>query len=286
MSIAPPLVSVVVPSYNKAEYIIETLDSVLAQTYPYWECIIVNDGSKDNTQEIVAPLVRKDPRFKLINIPNSGVCVARNTAIAHSKGTYLFPLDADDKMDPRCISICIEEFEKRPGLKLVCPQGRLFGKETGLWELPPFDYKTMLKYNMIHNSSLFLKKDFEKIGGYRTNMVHGLEDWDFFIALLHGATKDQVVTTEEPLFYYRVNDAGRRLTVAAGSGQSEMMDLIVYNNFSIYQEYFPDIFSRIHAYDFQKTMLEKKPVKLLTGALIGLSSWKNRLLQKKPGNQK
>jgi glycosyltransferase involved in cell wall biosynthesis len=286
MSVTPPLVSVVVPCYNKAEYIVETLDSILSQTYPHWECVIVNDGSKDNTQQIVEGYIKNDARFRLINIPNSGVSVARNTAITHSNGTYLFPLDADDKIDARCISICLKEFEKRPDLKLVCPQGQLFGMETGLWNLPPFDYKTMLKYNMIHNSSLFLKKDFQKTGGYRTNMVHGLEDWDFFIALLHGSSKEHVVTTEEPLFYYRVNNKGRRLTVAGGSGQSEMMDLIVYNNFSIYREYFPDIFTRIHAYDFQKTMLEKRPVKWLIGAMIGLSSWKNKLTGKKIGNLK
>jgi glycosyltransferase involved in cell wall biosynthesis len=276
MSVTPPLVSVVVPCYNKAEYIAETLDSILSQTFPHWECIIVNDGSNDNTQEIVEAFVCKDPRFKLINIPNSGVSVARNTAIAHSNGTYLFPLDADDKIVARCISICLEEFEKRPDLKLVCPQGQLFGMETGLWNLPPFDYKTMLKYNMIHNSSLFLRKDFDRVGGYRTNMIHGLEDWDFFIALLHGCTEQQVVKVAEPLFYYRVNEAGRRLTVAADRRQRDMLDQMVYNNFYIYREYFPDIFSRIHEYEFDKKMLNKGPVKFVANTLIRFSALRNK----------
>ena len=61
-----PLVSIIVPCYNQAQYLPETLDSVLAQTYPYWECIIVNDGSPDNTEEIAKHYCEKDNRFKYL----------------------------------------------------------------------------------------------------------------------------------------------------------------------------------------------------------------------------
>jgi glycosyltransferase involved in cell wall biosynthesis len=271
-----PLVSIIMPAFNAARHIRETLDNVVDQSYGNWECIIVNDGSTDDTQGIIETLIQSDSRFNLINTVNSGVSSARNTAVAHARGTYLFPLDADDKIHPECISRCVGEFENKPGLKLVYPQGLLFGSETGPWELPPFNYKTMLKYNMIHNSSLFLKKDFDRVGGYRTNMVHGLEDWDFFIALLHGCTEQQVVKLAEPLFYYRVNKTGRRLTVAADSRQRDMLDQMVYNNFNIYREYFPDIFSRIHEYEFDKKMLSKGPVKLVVNTLIRLSALRNK----------
>ena len=279
-------VSIVIPVYNAAPYIRETLESVRQQVYPHWECIIVNDGSTDNSRETIGTLIRDDPRFTLIEIPNSGVCVARNTAVRHASGTFLFPLDADDKLTPACISRCMEEFAKNSRLKLVCPQGELFGEETGLWVLPEFDYRTMLHHNMIHNSSLFRKEDFERIGGYRTNMRHGLEDWDFFIALLYKATREEVVQVKEPLFYYRVSDKGRRMTAAAGARQSEMMDLMVYNNFQIYREYFPDIFHRIQDYDFQKMILGKKPVRWLVDTMIGASAVKDRLFRKKTAGSK
>jgi glycosyltransferase involved in cell wall biosynthesis len=272
------MVSIIVPCYNHAHYLEEALNSVLQQSYTNWECIIINDGSTDNTKSVGEAYVNKDPRFKLINIQNSGVSVAKNTAIAEAKGTYIFPLDADNKMHPECLGLCISEFEKKPTTCLVYTEAELFGEETGLWNLDPFDYKSMLKYNMIDNSAMFLKKDFLRVGGYRTNMVQGLEDWDFFIALLYGVGKQQVIKINRPLYSYRVSNSGRRMTVAYSGGQTDMLDCMVYNNFFIYKEYFPEIFTRIHEYEFLKTMMAKPPIKWLSRWMIRLSSLKKRFI--------
>jgi len=274
------LISVIVPCYNYGHYVIEALKSVADQTFRNWECIIVNDGSTDNSKEIIESFIGGDTRFQLINIRNSGVSTARNTAVMNSRGKYLFPLDADNKLYPECLERCIAEFHKNKDLWLVYSEAELFGEEKGLWNLPPFDYKTMLKYNMIDNSCLFRRSDFDRVGGYRINMVYGLEDWDFFIALLYGCRTDQVKKLMEPLFFYRINASGRRVTVEASGRQKEMLDLMVYNNFQIYKEYFPLIFKRIHAFDFQENMLNKKPVKFLVKALIGLSVLKAKLTGK------
>jgi len=271
-------ISIIVPCYNYGNYIPEALSSIREQTYTNWECIIVDDGSTDNSRQVTEAFIQNDPRFKLISVANSGVSAARNTGVAHSKGAYIFPLDADDKMHPDCLKRCMAEFVKAPDTRLVYPEVELFGAENCRWNLPAFDYKTMLKYNMVDNGSLFLRKDFDRIGGYRTNMVYGLEDWDFFIALLHGCRNEQVIKIKEPLYYYRVNQTGRRLTVAASGRQKEMLDLMVYNNFAIYKEYFPEIFTRIHAYDFDRTMLNKPSVKVLVKTLIRLSALKKKLL--------
>ena len=275
-----PIVSIIVPCYNYGKYIPEALQSIADQGFTDWECIIVNDGSTDNSQSVIESFISGDARFSLINISNSGVSVARNTGVAHSRGKYIFPLDADNKMFPDCIGRCLEEFQKNPAIRLVYSEAELFGAENGLWNLPPFDYKTMLKYNMIDNSCLFLRQDFDRVGGYRTNMVHGLEDWDFFIALLHGYGPDQIVKIGEPLYYYRVNTSGRRMTVASNGRQKAMLDLMVYNNFAIYQEYFPEIFARIHQFDFNRTMMNKGTVKFIVNLLIGLSALKGKLLGK------
>lgn len=91
------LVSIITPAYNAAEYIAETIESVLAQTYPKWEMLIVNDCSKDNAAEIVQSYADKDNRIKLINLKqNSGAAVARNIAIQNAKGRYIAFLDSDD----------------------------------------------------------------------------------------------------------------------------------------------------------------------------------------------
>lgn len=91
------LVSIITPAYNAEKYIAETIESVLAQTYPNWEMLIVNDCSTDNTAKIVQSYAAKDKRIKLINLTeNSGAAVARNTAIQNAKGRYIAFLDSDD----------------------------------------------------------------------------------------------------------------------------------------------------------------------------------------------
>ena len=91
------LVSIITPAYNAADYIVETIESVLAQTYTSWEMLIVNDCSQDNTAEIVQSYAAKDKRIKLISLQqNSGAAAARNTAIKNANGRYIAFLDSDD----------------------------------------------------------------------------------------------------------------------------------------------------------------------------------------------
>jgi glycosyltransferase involved in cell wall biosynthesis len=94
-----PLVSIIVPCYKQAQYLPEALASVLAQTYPYWECIIVNDGSPDNTEEVAKLYCERDNRFKYVYKRNEGPSSARNLGIHQSKGDYITFIDADDWVD-------------------------------------------------------------------------------------------------------------------------------------------------------------------------------------------
>ncbi len=92
-----PLVSVVIPCYNVAEYVGATLDSVIAQSYTDWEVIAVNDGSKDHTLDVLRQYESAHPqRIRVLDVPNGGACTARNLGLSHSQGTYLQFLDADD----------------------------------------------------------------------------------------------------------------------------------------------------------------------------------------------
>ena len=90
-------ISIITPSYNSSEYIEETIQSVLNQTYEKWELILVDDFSSDNTVSIIESFISLDSRIKLIkNTENKGAAVTRNTAILESKYSYLAFLDSDD----------------------------------------------------------------------------------------------------------------------------------------------------------------------------------------------
>ena len=95
-----PQISVVIPCYNQAQYIAECLDSIVAQTFKDYEVIIVNDGSTDNSLEIIKQYIDRYENFLLLNQSNQGVVFARNNAISKAKGKYIYPLVADDKIAP------------------------------------------------------------------------------------------------------------------------------------------------------------------------------------------
>lgn len=113
------LVSIIVPCYNQAIYLSETLDSVLNQIYNNWECIIVNDGSTDNTKDVALSYCNRDSRFLYIEQENAGLSAARNAGVIRSRGEFILPLDSDDKIAPAYIYKAVECFEKDDSLKIV-----------------------------------------------------------------------------------------------------------------------------------------------------------------------
>ncbi|MHB1105161.1 MAG: glycosyltransferase family 2 protein [Lutibacter sp.] len=198
------LVSIIVPCYNQAQYLDEALQSVLDQTYTIWECIIVNDGSPDNTEEIAKKWVEKDSRFKYLFKENGGLSSTRNYGITHAIGEFILPLDADDKIATKYIELALYEFSINTNLKLVYCKAEKFGKETGEWKLNKFSLKNLASENMIFCSAFFKRKDWETIGGYDVKMVYGWEDWEFWIRLLKNG--GQVKCLNSTNFFYRTND--------------------------------------------------------------------------------
>lgn len=199
-----PIVSIIVPCYNQAEFLSESLDSVRQQRFESWECIIVNDGSTDTTEAVAKDWVQKDKRFKLISIPNGGLANARNTGIKESTGAYILPLDADDKLAPNYIRLAMEAFAEDSKLKVVYCNAEKFGAVQGPWKLQEFSIKKMAYINMIFCSAFFKKADWEKVGGYNINMKYGWEDWEFWIALLKNGGKVKKLSYVG--FYYRIKD--------------------------------------------------------------------------------
>ncbi len=113
-----PLISVVIPLYNKEKWVKRCVESVLDQTYSHMEILIVNDGSTDNSLQVVETI--EDNRIKIINKPNGGVSSARNLGIEHAKGEYIAFLDADDEWEPKHLDILLEGFERFKDAIVVC----------------------------------------------------------------------------------------------------------------------------------------------------------------------
>ncbi|CAA9203642.1 Undecaprenyl-phosphate 4-deoxy-4-formamido-L-arabinose transferase [Flavobacterium bizetiae] len=215
------LVSVIVPCYNQAQYLDECLQSVIRQTYATWECIIVNDGSSDNTSEIINKWIEKDSRFKFVSKQNGGVCQARNLGASITKGFYLLPLDADDYISENYISELIKNIEIN-NYKIVYGRAFFFGERNEEFQLENvIQVKDLLQYNRIHCSGLFKRDDFFLIGGYDEKMKFGFEDWEFWINMLKDG--GQAIKIENCFLYYRIKENSRSTEIDKNQIKTQQM---------------------------------------------------------------
>ncbi len=231
------LVSIIMPSYNQGPYLSEALDSVLAQTYTNWECIIVDDGSKDNTAEVATSFSKKDSRIQYIYQENSGVSVARNNGIAHSKGEYILPLDGDDKIAPKFLELTLHEIVKDRNIRVAYTDVQYFGVRNDIYKLPDFSIEKLMGQNILCITALFRREDFDKTGGFNNNMREGFEDWDFWMSMFQDG-RGTAYKIPQVLFYYRIKPVSRNKTAA-----KKTIDFrrIVWNNHKeMYSKVFPD----------------------------------------------
>lgn len=246
-----PLISVVVPCYNQAQYLPETLDSVLNQTYENWECIMVNDGSPDNTEEVALEWCKKDPRFKYYKKENKGLSHTRNYGINLAQGEFILPLDSDDYIGPEYLSEAIDVFKKQPETKLVYCNRYEFGHRNAKMIIPDYSFENMLVENQIPPAGIYRKSDFLKTGGYKDKMsvLGGLEDWDFWLTLLEPHSK--VVKLEGYHFFYRVKEVSM-LTEITIEKNEKLLKEIFQNHLSTYMQFFNPIRDHIEADYYKK----------------------------------
>ncbi|MFT4222185.1 glycosyltransferase family 2 protein [Dysgonomonas sp.] len=248
-----PIISVIMPCYNQAQYMPDALQSLIDQDYPHWECIMVNDGSPDNTEEIAQQWVAKDNRFRYFKKENSGVCDTRNYAAKEAIGEYIIPLDGDDKLGSHYFSEAIETFNKDPEIKLIYSDTVLFGDKNERIVNPPYAFEKMLTGNLIHNSAIFRKSDFIESGGYNPNMIYGIEDWEFYLSLLKPGYK--VVKLNSFHYYYRIKAESRSVGVNAHKERNDAMLLQMFkNHVPLFLEYFNPVRDRINAETYKKEL--------------------------------
>ena len=200
-----PLISVIVPCYNQAQYLDECLQSVLDQTYQDWECIIVNDGSPDNTEEVAKKWLAKDSRFKYLYKENGGLSSARNAGIKIAVGDFIQFLDCDDILEPNKLihqtSFFTEDvdvyvagyryFENEEGREAKRIMGRNhFLPEVCLLPDDQVDLKNLFKIKnpFVICAPLYKRALFDKTGSFN-EQLKSLEDWEFNLrCALHDCT--------------------------------------------------------------------------------------------------
>jgi glycosyltransferase involved in cell wall biosynthesis len=209
----PPSISVIIPAWNSAGVIEQTLQSVQAQTFKNFEVIVVNDGSTDNTAATVQRFCSVDSRFILITQPHSGVSVARNTAITHAHGEFIAFLDADDIWLPEKLARQIELFREDPRVNFTFTNFYMWNGhcDPSPWyrddrPLPDGDMSHKLVFSVSHacgasmSTAMVRRKIFHTIGLFDPELTMG-EDWDLWLRLAeHGLW---VRGTHEPLVRYR-----------------------------------------------------------------------------------
>ena len=248
------LISIIVPCYNQAEYLEEALDSVFAQSYQNWECIIINDGSQDNTESAAIKWCKKDKRFKYLNKVNGGLSSARNKGIENALGEYILPLDADDLIHSEYLEIAIHSFATNNSLNLVYCNAYKFGLENGEWDTGMYDYRKLLLFNHIFCSAIYRKQDWMRVGGYDEQLKSGWEDWAFWIKLLN---KDSIVhKIPKILFYYRTKQSSMLKNLEA-IDQEAIKWHIYINNWEIYQQFFISPIALINENLYLKSLVER-----------------------------
>lgn len=201
-----PLVSVVIPYYNRADTIDDTLASLHAQTFTNFEVIVVDDGSTDAASiEKLEAIKRADFSGRIIHQKNQGVSAARNTGLKQARGKYTICLDSDDMLDPTFIEKCTVVLETNPDLSLVSTHQDMFGVVNELFRKNPYDPITLYEDNMIITAAQFKRSAWKTTGGYKSGI--GYEDWEFWINLAENGYWGQVLP--EPLFKYRTSMQSR-----------------------------------------------------------------------------
>jgi len=195
---AGPLVSVVVPTYNYGRFIGETLASLRAQTYENWECVVVDDGSTDDTEDVVARASAEDTRVRYVRQRNQRQAVAKNTGLAEARGRYVQFLDADDLIEPRKFERQVEFLESNPRADIVYGSVRYFHTERPAERLhamfgedKPWMPEVsgagrsltleLIRANiLVINAALVRRETVDEVGPFDPKLPP-VEDWDYWI---------------------------------------------------------------------------------------------------------
>lgn len=198
------LVSIITPSYNSAQFIEATIKSVQEQTHANWEMLITDDGSSDNSAEIISKISQQDDRIRLFKINNSGPGIARNNSIKNAKGNYLAFLDSDDLWFPEFLSVSLSKINNSEGFVFSsykrCDENTLEEVFQDFIVPEKVNYTDILKTNSISCLTAFI--DVDKLG--KESMPEIMYRQDMGLWLKYLKKIEYAIGIQQPLAIYRI----------------------------------------------------------------------------------
>ena len=206
-----PLVSIITPYYNAGKYFEQTFNCVMNQTFPWFEWIIIDDGSTDvEATSKLAKLAAEDGRIKVIRQENGGQSAARNAGIRNSTTDIIVPLDADDLIAPPFLEELYFALQQNPQAAWAYTDSVGFGTQEYLWK-QPFSAVRMKEENILVCTAAIRKEWLEKVGGYEVGNRAYDEDWHLWLRLL--AAGAEPIHLSGYLFWYRRSSDGMQQSV-------------------------------------------------------------------------
>ncbi|MBU0472740.1 MAG: glycosyltransferase [Bacteroidetes bacterium] len=197
-----PLISVVIPSYNQAEYLKEALDSLFAQTYNNWEAVIINDGSKDHTKEVMESYAKKDSRIRPFSKENGGITSALNAGLEKSKGEFFCWLSSDDLFYPQKLELQVNAFKDLDdSYALVYGSFDILQHETNTIDVQPFqnplipgcEFPEAMKFDFIDGCTIMIRMNVMKeVNGFNPSIIHS-QDMELWVRLASYGYKFHIV---------------------------------------------------------------------------------------------
>lgn len=222
-----PLVSIIMPAYDAAEFISESISSVMQQTYPHWELLVIDDASHDATHEAVEECRNGDDRIKLHKLPtNQGAGFARNIGIKASRGEFICFLDADDIWKPEKLERQVELMIKEKvdvcyaSYELMNESGESINRK--IKALPELSFQKLLKANYVGNLTGIYNAD--RIGKIYCPLIRKRQDWGLWLLAVKKAGGAKGI--QEPLAKYRI----RKNSISRNK-----FEMLQYN-YSVYRE--------------------------------------------------
>lgn len=180
-----PKVSIYIPSYNNAKYIKEAVDSVLNQTYTDVEVCICDDGSTDNTLQVLEDNYRDNPKVRWVAQTNGGIGKSSNTAVRMCRGMYIGQLDSDDVLKPEAVATLVEFLDKENHGCVYSSCERIDAKGNYLqdeYSYPKFSREKMMLTSIAHHFRMFRRRDWLRTDGFNEQLLNAV-DYDMFLKL-------------------------------------------------------------------------------------------------------
>jgi glycosyltransferase involved in cell wall biosynthesis len=202
-------VSIIITCYNYARFVAEAIDSALAQSYPNIEIIVVDDGSTDDTPDV---LKQYDQKVTCLRVANGGVVRARNLGFEHSTGDFVCFLDADDKLHADFVKVLVESLKQNDDkCVLAYCDFQLIGSAQRMQVSGRWSIYRLLYTNYLIPCAMMTRSSFTEVGQYSDYMAgkFGFEDWELWVKYADYGYRGQYVPG--PYFIYRLHGSGRNL---------------------------------------------------------------------------